>query len=166
MTQKTSLIFCLFLSAQMYSQEYILFDVDKKPFAYLIASESDLLIYEFEGEGLAKLEEYDDESYTVFGKNGLHLGWYADGWLYDQDGYVVGFLEGALKTRKIKIPEIKERKSFTINGYKEPSRIQSTLQHVWSQMTLKFYFRRGLTKSPYPNNYFYENKDERKIHKI
>src|SRR5690606_32832041 len=131
-----------------------------------IAHESDLLIYAFEGEGLAKLEAYDEESYSVFGKNGLHLGWFSDGWLYDQDGFVVGFLEGALKTKKIKIPEIKERKSFSITGYKEPSRIQTTLQHVWSQMTLKLYFKRGLTKSPYPNNYFYENKDERKIHKI
>jgi hypothetical protein len=159
-------ILLVLICCKLSAQEYLLFDANKKPSAYLYAENKHLIFYNFNGSPLAKLENYEDEDYAVFGKNGLHIGWYSEGWLYDLDGKIVGFLEGAMKTKKYRVAIEKVRDRFQFEGYKEPARIKSFLEHKWSNLSLKSFFERGLSPSPYPNNYLFENKTERKTHKI
>jgi hypothetical protein len=147
-------------------EEITIFDQNKKPVAYLLADTRHWYIYNFEGEGIAILEHYDDDDYAVYGKNGLQLGWFSEGWLYDINGFVVGFLDGALRTKKQRIPTKKSRQSFKWEGYKEPARIKGLLSHTWSTISLSSLFRKGIEQSPYPDNYLFENKSDRKIHKI
>ncbi len=65
--------------------EETLYSVNGEPVAYI----SDALtkaIYLWDGHPVAYL--YD---YHVYGFNGLHLGWFIDGIVYDADGKRVGF---------------------------------------------------------------------------
>jgi hypothetical protein len=154
------------VSAGFSQEEITIFDQNKKPVAYLLADARQWYIYNFEGEGIAILEHYDEEDYVLYGKNGLQLGWFSEGWLYDVNGFVVGFLEGALRTKKHRIPPKKMRQAFKWEGFKEPARIKGLLSHTWSTLSLSSLFSKGTEQSPYPDNYLFENKSERKVHKI
>lgn len=79
------------------AQEITLFDSDGEPKAYIDADDKEIPIYLWNGEPVAYLEpvsRYD--YYNVYGFNGKHLGWFEGGLVIDHEGYVVGFIEGAV----------------------------------------------------------------------
>lgn len=164
---KVHTIWMLFLVVgHISAQEYTIFDESKRPIAYLFMDKNEKFIYEFSGEPLAVLEHYEDEDYAIFGINGMQIGWFSEGWLYDLQGSVVGFLEGAMKVKNKKIPSKQERKAFRFQGYKEPVRLKYPLKHVWSKMSLKHLFREGLKPSPYPEHWKPLQREKPKVHKI
>ena len=66
------------------NMEETLFDVNGNPVAYIAYSDEET-IYLWGGEPVAYL---DDDS--IYGFNGIHLGWYEDGVIRDHDGNIVG----------------------------------------------------------------------------
>lgn len=84
----------LSIFSSSYSQEVSLYDSDGEAIAYIDFDE-DATIFLWKGTPVAFLEK-DGSDICVFGFNGTFLGWYEDGIMYDEDGYVVGAREGSV----------------------------------------------------------------------
>jgi hypothetical protein len=138
------LLICLQIGSAQ--DEYILFDQHKEAKAYMVLENGNCYIYNFEGEGLAKIEPFAEDNQVVYGRNGRHLGWYSEGWFYDSRGFVIGFLEGGLLVRNAKIPVKRNRLAFSWDGTKEQIRILSQFVHQWSDLSLEEYFSKGTEK--------------------
>lgn len=65
--------------------ELSLFDRAGKAAAY-VALDDELTIYLWSGKPVAYLEKDNEGSFHVYGFNGKHLGWFANGVIWDQDG--------------------------------------------------------------------------------
>ena len=81
-----------------------LFNKDGDPIAY-ITDDYDKTIYLWEGFPVAYL--YDDQ--YVYGFNGLHLGWFIDDILFDNDGNRIGFTIGSCPVAVAKEPVKNEK---------------------------------------------------------
>ncbi|MCS6472547.1 hypothetical protein NX871_21685 [Burkholderia thailandensis] len=66
--------------------ETTLFDSAGVPVAYIDHADEDT-IYAFSGEPLA----YIDKGEHIYGFNGIHIGWFQDGVLWDHSGARAGF---------------------------------------------------------------------------
>jgi mRNA-degrading endonuclease RelE of RelBE toxin-antitoxin system len=67
--------------------EITMFGRNGEPIAY-VATDDDSTIYSFAGEPLAYLDNDN-----VYGFNGMHLGWFEDGVLWNHQGQKVGFTQ-------------------------------------------------------------------------
>lgn len=67
--------------------EISLYNTDGEAVAY-IADDGEASIYTWEGEAVA----YIVDGGIIYGWCGQHIGWFADGILYDLNGYRVGFV--------------------------------------------------------------------------
>jgi hypothetical protein len=142
-------VFILTFSNIVNGQEYTIFDSSYKPKAYLIDTEGDLLIYSFEGIPYGFLEQSEGDDFVVYGKNGKHLGWLSEGWIYDKSGLIVGFLEGATKIKRIKIPKKEQRQRFSFSALKELTDIRPNFNHKWSKIKLEELLNAGQIPDEY-----------------
>ena len=90
-----SFVFAL-ICALASAQEITLFDCDGQARAYIDANDNAMPIYLWSGEPVAYLKTSRDSGYSVYGFNGKHLGWFEDGLIRDHDGYICGFIKGAV----------------------------------------------------------------------
>jgi hypothetical protein len=127
-----------------FSQEYTIYDSNYKPKAYLFQTENDILIYSFDGKPLGFLDQEESEDFVIYGHNGKHLGWLSDGWIYDKSGMIVGFLEGATKMKRVKIPRKEERQRFIFSSLKEIADLRPAFHHKWSKTRLEDFLNSGL----------------------
>ena len=86
---KTLMFIFLLAPAISYAQEISLYDSTGEAVAY-IDTDNDMNIYLWRGEPVAYLD-----GQSIYGFNGKHLGWLKKGILRDNNGYAVGFMEGA-----------------------------------------------------------------------
>lgn len=120
-----------------------LYDENKEAIAYIDYGD-EATIYLFEGEPVAYIESKEQ----VYGFNGMLLGWYSDGVLYDKTYNAVGakhgIARGGINTvstypEKIKgIKQIKPIKSVKGNVFDHPVLFDS-----WSKITLTEFFTAG-----------------------
>lgn len=86
-----------FVVSCLVAQEITLFDSDGKATAYIDASNKTMPIYLWSGEPVAYLYHSQYQNcFSVYGFNGKHLGWFQDGLLIDHQGYIAGFVKGAV----------------------------------------------------------------------
>jgi hypothetical protein len=138
----------LFLSLSLFtlsliaaSQQVSLYDKDGEAQAY-IDYEQESTIFMWNGTPVAFLEK-DGSDVCVFGFNGTFLGWYADGIIYDKNGYGVGARKGA--TNMItKIERIKGIQKITpIKPITPITPIQPILKSSWSSTSLMEFLYSG-----------------------
>lgn len=75
------------------AQQVSLYDSDGEARAYIDFDE-EATIFMWDGTPAAFIEN-DRRDLCVFGFNGIFLGWYEDGIIYDKKGYAVGARKGA-----------------------------------------------------------------------
>jgi hypothetical protein len=87
---KNQLFFVLFavLGIAIFAQENTLFDFDGNAIAY-ISTDSQNTIYLWNGTPVAYIYPQSG-NFHIYGFNGQHLGWFANGLLRDNNGYIVG----------------------------------------------------------------------------
>lgn len=88
-------IFLVLTNDLVKAEEITLFNPDGEAIAYIDADDEDMCIYLWNGRPVAYLEP-EDEAFDIYGFNGEHLGWFEEGIVRDHDGYVVGFIKGAI----------------------------------------------------------------------
>ncbi|MGE4347542.1 MAG: 4-fold beta flower protein [Flavobacteriaceae bacterium] len=79
-----------------------LYDKNKESIAYIDYEDRDdkelATIYMYDGTPVAYLyESYINEGANIYGFNGLFMGWYINGVVYDREGYAVGAKQGILR---------------------------------------------------------------------
>jgi hypothetical protein len=79
--------------AVIFAQETSLFDYDGNATAY-ISSDSQSTIYLWNGTPAAYIYA-EGGNYHIYGFNGQHLGWFANGVVRDNNGYAVGATKNA-----------------------------------------------------------------------
>jgi len=116
------------------AQQTSLFDSEGEAIAY-IDYEEDATIFMWDGTPVAFLEN-DGSGNCVFGFNGKFLGWYENGIIYNEEGYLVGAKEGAVNIRTQREP----RKSRQLRVPRKPRtpRVQRTPRwnRSWSNTSL------------------------------
>lgn len=91
----TSTLLLLLSGFTALAEEITLFNSEGEAIAYIDAEDEDLCIYLWNGTPVAYLEP-EGSAFNIYGYNGEHLGWFEEGIVRDHDGYVVGFIEGAV----------------------------------------------------------------------
>lgn len=124
------------------NQEITIYDKKEDYIAYI--DTSDLTVYLWAGKPVAYLEKNDDY-FNIYGFNGKHLGWLEnDGLLYDHDGYVVGFIEGALSKKTSKFEPMKGLKQLIpLKSFQQTEPYKPTLQQIWSNFLLSLFLATG-----------------------
>jgi hypothetical protein len=116
------------------AQEVSLYDSEGEAIAYIDFSE-DATIFMWDGTPVAFLGK-DGSNVCVFGFNGIFMGWYEDGIIYDKKGYAVGAKKSA--TNMItKIERIKGIQRITpIRPITPLTPIQPILKSSWASTSL------------------------------
>lgn len=137
------LFFSLVSSRSVPDHTIDLYDSSGNAVAYIDDYVSDRVIYFWDGKPVAYLYQ----SFTgtdVFGFNGKHLGWFEDGKLRDNDGYLIAATKEAigritygetLKGVKDTPPEKK---------YHEQAPVKPYFSDAWSTGTLRDYLLQGI----------------------
>lgn len=117
-----------------------LYDQNGKPIAY---TENEKDIYLFQGKPVAYINDN-----KVFGFNGLHLGWFENGWIRDINGQCVLFTSKAQggprkPARKIK-PIKKVKKIKPIKKIQKTSKTKSTFSSSWSNLNGEEFLLKGI----------------------
>ena len=121
--------------------EISLFDSDGQPVAYIDTAE-DMTIYLWGGQPVAYLKSGMD-SLSVFGFNGSHLGWLQDGLVIDHDGYVCGFIRGAVAKQTAIEPLKGLKRICPIRRITEIEPIQPITKMRFSNMPLAIFLQSG-----------------------
>lgn len=83
------------LPAGAWAQEVVLYDASATAAAYIVGDT--LSVHLWSGEPIAYLEQDPfGDSFSVYSPFGRHLGWFDEGFIWDHDGRIVGFMGGAL----------------------------------------------------------------------
>lgn len=103
--------------------------------------ENDLTIYLFSGEPVAYI--YND---TVYGFNGVHLGWIENGWIRDLSGCCVFFSEtasgsGPVKPVKQVCPIKSVKQIMPIKSIRQIRHVKAVNQLSWSQLSGVSFFK-------------------------
>ncbi len=138
--KKLFLLLCLVLCSVLQGQakEITLFNSDGEAVAYIDDSDSDLPIYMWDGTPVAYLAPSNSDYYHVYGFNGLHLGWYERGVVRDNDGYVVGFQQGAMSksTRYEPYKCYKKSKPYKYSPKYPPSKAYNKSSFSYASLAL------------------------------
>ncbi len=108
-----------------FCQQITIFDREGAAKAYIDYDE-DATIFLWNGKPTAFLER-EGSDLCVFGFNGEFLGWYEDGIIYDEDGYIVGAREGAVNM----ITQIEPIKSIQEITPIKPITSITPIQPIW-----------------------------------
>jgi hypothetical protein len=132
-----------FLPLFIMAQEITLFDSNGEARAYIDTDDDDLTIYLWGGVPVAYLVP-DDDDFDIYGFNGKHLGWFEDGIVRDHEGYVLGFIKGAVNmfTKYEPYKGYKEYKPY--KSYKEYyGTSKPYYKDKFSKIPLSLFLRRG-----------------------
>ena len=115
----------------------VFYDCHGRPTAY---AEDGVHIYLFTGEPVAYLD-----GDAVFGYNGKHLGWLANGWVRDLNGYCVFYSENATGSGPVKpvmcmCPVKCVKHVRPVKCIKEVKRVRAVNSLSWSQLSGKQFF--------------------------
>lgn len=136
--------FCSLVQAQ--DEERTIFDQNGDAQAYL---GKDGAIYLFTGESVAYLTRSRQTRFkNIFGMNGEHLGWYADGIFFNHNQKVVGFFDqapGVTAQASLIIPD----KSPKIRGFRrmtkpEPFKVVNKPFGIFRWESLELFLRSGM----------------------
>jgi hypothetical protein len=121
----------LLSSFKHYGEDEIsIFDKNGDAKAYIA---DDLTIYLWDGNPVAYLYKSGSD-WHVYGFNGVHLGWYVDGIIYDNNGYTVGAQKDAI-IMVTSIEPIKGIKSIKpIKSIKDIAPIKPVLSRSWASL--------------------------------
>lgn len=127
-----------------------LYDNNKEAIAY-IDYDDERTIYLWDGTPVAYLvsENKTIDGDEVFGFNGICLGWYYEGILYDYNGYVVGakkgIIKGSINTTATHIEKIKSIKHIKpIKHIHHVSLAQHVFTNKWSETDLTTFLNNGI----------------------
>lgn len=85
----------LLLLAGVWAQEVVLYDASATAGAYIVGDT--LSVHLWSGEPVAYLaQDPVGDALSVYSPFGQHLGWFDEGLLWDHQGRIVAFMEGAL----------------------------------------------------------------------
>jgi hypothetical protein len=130
-------VFVLALPITNYAREISLFDDSGEAVAY-IDTEDEMNIYLWKGEPTAYLE-----GESIYGFNGKHLGWFKEGIIWDHDGYVVGFIEGAINM-STKLEKLKGLQKLTpLKSLQELEPLEPLHKNKWARLPLEIFLSLG-----------------------
>lgn len=122
--------------------EISLYDQNGYARAYIA---KDLTIYLWLGDPVAYLDN-SNGNWNVFGFNGVHLGWFEEGVIYNKNGDIVGAQKGALQIYTA-ASLAKSPKSPTLpKSPKEIPSIKPMFSKSWSQSSLGRFLNNGKFK--------------------
>ena len=139
MKQILPIILALFLTAPTicHARDIALYNYQGEAVAY-IDTESDLTIYLWGGEPVAYLD-----GHSIYGFNGMHLGWFEDGIVWDHNGNVVGFVEGAVNVTT-QIQPIKGVQNISpIRSIEEIEPIEPVHTNRWARISFAIFLSMG-----------------------
>jgi hypothetical protein len=123
------------------SEEVSLFDREGVPKAY-IAMSKEATIYLWSGEPVAYLDN-SGSVLSIYGFNGKHLGWFADGIIRDHEGDAVGFMEGAVRQSTQHEPHKSYKEYSPYRDYKEYAPYYPSEKDEWSRTPLSIFLGFG-----------------------
>jgi hypothetical protein len=153
-------LFITFLTQTFFAQSEIsLFDKEGNPVAY-IATNEDWTIYLWEGKPVAYIIN-DGQTLHVYGFNGKHLGWYANGIIRDHDGNVTGFKKGAISNIYEKYENYKGYKEYKpYKTYREYAPYQPYFSSNFSSINLTGLLYQGVgSETSQRNRQIYDAPD-------
>jgi hypothetical protein len=129
------------LTALANDDEITLFDRDGQPVAY-IATDDHMNIYLWKGEPAAYLKKEGRDTH-IYGFSGEHLGWFEKGIVRDDDGYAVGFIEGAV-SKLTKLEPLKGLRKLTpLRNLEKLAPIKPVFKDRFSSTPLKAFLLLG-----------------------
>jgi hypothetical protein len=146
MTRKIVFFLVMFLcigvsSFSLDRDEIILFDSGGNAMAYIDTADHDFTIYLWNGTPTAYIVGND-----IYGFNGEHLGWYQNGIIRDNDGYVVGAIKNAF-SGITKIEPIKGIKKIKpIQSIRRIAPIAPIFKNSWSRNDLQSFLYSGVKR--------------------
>ncbi len=143
MKQTVLTLILLFLTAFANAQEITLYDYNGNARAYIDANNSAMPIYLWDGEPVAYLKSGRGGTFSIYGFNGNHLGWFEDGLVIDHDGYVCGFVKGALSKATSYEPYKGYKQYLPYKSYAEYEPYKPYRQSYFSNTPLTLFLRQG-----------------------
>lgn len=123
-------------------EELTLFNSLGDPIAYIDTDDEDLTIYMWNGTPVAYLVS-EGSGFHIYGFNGTHLGWFDNGIVRDHNGYIVGFIEGAV-TMYTKYEPYKSYKQFKpYKSYRSYAPYKPYYYNQFSNEPLSLFLLRG-----------------------
>lgn len=121
------------------AQEVSLFNSDGKAIAY-VADDDDLTIYLWSGKPVAYVS-----GENIYGFNGKHLGWWANGIIRDHDGNAIGGTKNAINiyTEYEPYKSYKEYKPY--KSYKQYAPYKPYWSSSWSNGSFRMFLLGGIT---------------------
>jgi hypothetical protein len=136
-SRRTALLAVLLLLAGAWAQEVVLYDATASAAAF-VASDT-LTLHLWSGEPIAYLERDPvGDSFSVYSPYGAHLGWFDEGFLWDHEGRIVAFTEGALEVA-VRAPPRGENRFAQLPLLKRPREeapLRPLWRYTWSQQEL------------------------------
>lgn len=143
MKQTVLTLILFFLIAFANAQEITLYDYNGNARAYIDANNSAMPIYLWDGEPVAYLKSGRGGTFSIYGFNGNHLGWFEDGLVIDHDGYVCGFVKGALSKATSYEPYKGYKQYLPYKSYAEYEPYKPYRQSYFSNTPLPLFLRQG-----------------------
>lgn len=134
---KTIMFIFLLAPAISFAQEISLYNSTGEAVAY-IDTDNDMSIYLWEGDPVAYLD-----GQSIYGFNGKHLGWLKRGIVRDNNGYTVGFMEGAINMHT-KFERFKGFQKFEpFKSFQEFEPLEPMEKNQWAPIPLDIYLSIG-----------------------
>jgi hypothetical protein len=143
MKQAITMFLWLMLAIVSSAQEVTLFDSDGEARAYIDANNNEMPIYLWSGEPVAYLKSSKKSGYCIYGFNGKHLGWFEDGLVIDHDGYVCGFVKGAINKYARYEPYKGYKQLLPYKSYAEYEPYKPYKTSFFSSTPLTLFLRQG-----------------------
>jgi len=137
----------ILVAATVFAQQITLFDSDEEARAYIDYNKN-ATIFMWEGTPVAFIEKNGNDL-CIFGFNGIFLGWYENGIIYDKKGYAVGAKKESISmvTRVEKIEKFEKikgvQKIIPIRPIKPIAPILPIFKNRWSNTSLTEFLYRG-----------------------
>ena len=125
--------------------EITLFDSAGTPTAYIDMKE-DMTIYLWNGHPVAYLTPASD-SFSIYGFNGKHLGWFENGIIRDHKGFGVGFVKGAVSNVTLRQEPLKKLKKLSpLKSLEKLEPLKPLGKQKFSEIPLKVFLALGSKK--------------------
>lgn len=125
------------------AQEVVLYDASATAAVFVVGDT--LALHLWSGEPIAYLEQDPaGDSFSVYSPFGPHLGWFDEGFLWDHEGRIVAFMEGALDVA-VTAPPRGENPFAHLPLLKRPQEeapLRPLWRYTWSQTSPACFLRR------------------------
>lgn len=119
--------------------ETTLFNVQGQPVAYL-SDDGEKIFYLWSGHTVAYVE-----GETLYGWNGKHLGWFADGVIRDLNGYRVGSVQEKCPSAPHDEPPKHVKLARYAKAEKHAASVRPTFSTEYSDENLEDFLKQGVT---------------------